>query len=98
MLAVLNGVDAIVFTGGIGENSPDVRANACNRFSFLKLALDSTKNSAKPVDTDIASPESAVRILLFCAPEKMAVAPANRENFSRPTRPAREWVAFAPPA
>ena len=74
MLAALNGVDAIVFTGGIGENSPDVRANTCDRFSFLKLALDSNKNSAKPVDTDIASPESAVRILVIRAQEDWAIA------------------------
>src|SRR6266478_5325082 len=74
MLAALNGADAIVFTGGIGENSPDVRANACNRFSFLKLTLDSTKNSAKPVDTDIASPESTVRILVIRAQEDWAIA------------------------
>src|SRR5216683_5842695 len=83
MLAALNGADAIVFTGGIGENSPDVRANACNRFSFLKLTLDSTKNSAKPVDTDIASPESAVRILVIRAQEDWAVARECWKLFSR---------------
>jgi len=83
MLAALNGADAIVFTGGIGENSPDVRANACNRFSFLKLTLDSTKNFAKPVDTDIASPESAVRILVIRAQEDWAVARECWKLFSR---------------
>jgi len=74
MLAALNGADAIVFTGGIGENSPEVRANTCNHFSFLNLLLDSTKNSAKPVDTDIASPESTVRILVIRAQEDWAIA------------------------
>lgn len=83
MLAALNGVDAIVFTGGIGENSPDVRAKTCNHFSFLKLALDATKNSAKPVDTDIASPESAVRILVIRAQEDWAVALECWKLFSR---------------
>src|SRR6267154_4108975 len=83
MLAALNGADAFVFTGGIGENSPDVRANTCNRFSFLKLTLDSTKNSAKPVDTDIASPESAVRILVIRAQEDWAVARECWKLFSR---------------
>jgi acetate kinase len=74
MLASLNGADAIIFTGGIGENSPEVRAETCNHFSFLELALDTTKNSAKPVDTDIASPESAVRILVIRAQEDWAIA------------------------
>jgi len=74
MLAALNGADAIVFTGGIGENSPQVRAGTCSHFSFLKLTLDTTKNSAKPVDTDIASSESAVRILVIRAQEDWAIA------------------------
>jgi acetate kinase len=74
MLAALNGADAIVFTGGIGENSPEVRADTCNHFSFLNLALDSTKNSAKPVDADIASRESTLRILVIRAQEDWAIA------------------------
>jgi len=46
MLAALNGTDAIAFTGGIGENSPEVRGNTCHQFSFLDLTLDLNKNSA----------------------------------------------------
>jgi len=74
MLAALNGADAIVFTGGIGENSPEVRTNTCNHLSFLNLVLDSNKNSMKPVDTDIASPGSTVRILVIRAQEDWAIA------------------------
>jgi acetate kinase len=74
MLATLNGTDAIAFTGGIGENSPEVRAGACQQFSFLDLTLDLNKNSAKPVDTDIASQESTVRILVIRAQEDWAIA------------------------
>jgi acetate kinase len=83
MLAALNGVDAVVFTGGIGENSPEVRAETCSHFSFLKLALDTSKNSAKPVDTDIASPESTVRILVIRAQEDWAIARECWKLFSR---------------
>jgi len=74
MLAALNGADAIIFTGGIGENSPEVRANTCDHFSYLNMELDSNKNSAKPVDSDIASPESSVRILVIRAQEDWAIA------------------------
>jgi acetate kinase len=74
MLAVLAGVDAIIFTGGIGENSAEVRSEACSHFSFLKLTLDSNKNLTKPLDTDIASPESSVRILVIRAQEDWAIA------------------------
>jgi acetate kinase len=74
MLATLNGTDAIAFTGGIGENSPEVRADTCQQFSFLDLTLDLNKNSAKPVDTDIASQVSTVRILVIRAQEDWAIA------------------------
>jgi acetate kinase len=74
MLAAADGADAIIFTGGIGENSAEVRCEACRHFSFLKLLLDSAKNTAKPVDTDISSPESSVRILVIRAQEDWAIA------------------------
>jgi acetate kinase len=74
MLAATDGADAIIFTGGIGENSAEVRCEACRHFSFLKLLLDSAKNTAKPVDTDISSPQSSVRILVISAQEDWAIA------------------------
>jgi len=74
MLAALGGADAIVFTGGIGENSSEVRAAASSHFTFLGLALDSAKNTAKPSDQDIASAESKVRVLVVRAQEDWAIA------------------------
>lgn len=74
MAAVLGGVDALVFTGGIGENSPEVRAAACHEFKFLGLELDSEKNSSSPADQDIAAPGSAVRVLVVRAAEEWAIA------------------------
>jgi acetate kinase len=74
MLAALNGADAIIFTGGIGENSPEVRAATCRHFSFLGLALDPAANSAKPAEVDISSTDSTVRILVITAQEDWAIA------------------------
>jgi acetate kinase len=74
MLAALGGADAMIFTAGIGENSPEVRAATCGNFSFLGLELDSAKNSAKPADIDIATPDSTVRILVIHAQEDWAIA------------------------
>jgi len=74
MLAALDGADAIVFTGGIGENSPEVRAATCSNFAFLGLALDLAKSSAKPGDADISTPDSIVRILVITAQEDWAIA------------------------
>lgn len=54
--AVLEGIDALVFTGGIGEHSAEVRADVCARLGFLGIALDDVQNAeAKPVISDKAS-------------------------------------------
>ena len=74
MLASLGGAEAIVFTGGIGENSSEVRGAACSHFTFLGLALDYAKNAANPSDQDIATAESKVRVLVVRAQEDWAIA------------------------
>ena len=84
MVAALNGVDAIVFTGGIGENSPEVRAAVCSRFTFLSLVLDFAKNADAHPDQDIAAPESKVRVLVVRAQEDWAIA---RECWKLQSRP-----------
>lgn len=74
MLASLGGLDAVVFTGGVGENSADVRAGACQAFAFLGLKLDCEKNAQSPKDADIAAPDSTVRVLVVQAQEDWAIA------------------------
>jgi acetate kinase len=74
MIAVLNGVDAITFTGGIGENAPSVRAQTCAGLAFLHLKLDHTKNAASPIDQDIATPDSLVRVLIVHTEEDWEIA------------------------
>jgi acetate kinase len=76
MLASLGGLDALVFTAGVGENSSAVRAAACEAFSFLGLKLDLEKNQQSPVDQDIATPDSAVRVLVIHTQEDWAIAQA----------------------
>ena len=74
MMASLGGIDALAFTAGIGENSSEVRAAACSGFEFLGLKLDRQKNRESPVDCDIASPDSAVRVVVVAAREDWAIA------------------------
>ena len=80
MVAVLGGIDALVFTAGIGENSPEVRAASCANLGYLGLHIDSEKNAdceknAQPSpDRDISLPESAVRVLVVRAEEDWAIA------------------------
>jgi acetate kinase len=74
MIAVLGGMDALVFTGGVGENSPDVRAAACGTFAYLGLSLDEGKNAHPSLDEDISNLESQVRVLVIHAEEDWAIA------------------------
>jgi acetate kinase len=74
MIAALGGIDALVFTAGIGENSPEVRAAACANFGFLGLTLDPEKNAQSPMDQEISPSDSAVRVFIVRAQEDWAIA------------------------
>lgn len=74
MAAVLGGLDALIFTAGIGENSAEVRAAACAKLHFLGVEIDPAKNGASPVDTDISTSESRIRVLVIAAEEDWAIA------------------------
>ena len=74
MVAVLGGVDAVIFTAGVGENSPEVRAATCENLGYLGLRLDSDKNLRPVLDQDIAATDSSVRVLVIRAQEDWAIA------------------------
>jgi acetate kinase len=76
MLGALGSLDAIVFTAGVGENSPDVRETALAPFEFLGVRLDRERNARAQPDADIAAPDSAVRVLVVRAREEWAIARA----------------------
>ncbi len=61
--AVLGGLDLFVFTGGIGEHSPVVRANICGRLGFLGIALDTQRNEDSSSAIDAKASRIAVRIM-----------------------------------
>jgi acetate kinase len=74
MAAALGGIDGLIFTAGIGENSVEVRAAACSNLGFLGVKLDGAKNKQPSADQDISAPESAVRVLVVRAQEDWAIA------------------------
>ncbi len=74
MLASLGGLDTLVFTAGVGENAPSVRESACTGFEFLGLKLDLEKNNQRLLDVDIATSDSAVRILVIHTQEDWEIA------------------------
>ena len=74
MAAALAGVDALIFTAGIGENSSEVRNAACAKLAFLGIELDDGKNSSLKPDAEISSPHSRIRVLVIRAQEDWAIA------------------------
>jgi acetate kinase len=74
MIAVLGGLDVLVFTAGIGENSADVRAAACDPMAFVGVQLDAAKNATSPTDADISATTSTVRVLIIAAQEDWMIA------------------------
>lgn len=74
MVAVLGGVDALVFTAGVGENSPEVRAAACRGLEFAGLRLNDNANARPQLDQDISTLDSRIRVLVIRAEEDWAIA------------------------
>src|SRR6266581_2478621 len=74
MVAVLGGIDVLVFSAGVGENSAEVRDAACKQLVFLGLKLDDLANAEHPPDGDIAVPDSSVRVLIVRSQEDWAIA------------------------
>lgn len=77
----LGGIDALVFTAGIGENGPDIRAAVCANLENFGIQLDTAKNDAcQAHETDISAADASVRILVIPANEELVLA---REVFRK---------------
>ncbi len=74
MAAILGGLDVLVFTAGVGENSREVRSATCSGLEFLGLTLAENLNEQTSLDRDIATADSRVRILVIRAEEDWAIA------------------------
>ena len=72
--AAMAGVDAVVFTGGIGEHDPDVREQVCSRLGYLGLDLDAARNTAKSGEREITAAGSRVRAFVIPTNEELVIA------------------------
>ena len=71
----MNGADAIVFAGGIGENSPEVRARICRDLDWLGIELDETSNTAAVgVERRISAETSRVQLWVIPTDEELLIA------------------------
>ena len=73
MAATLGGIDALVFTAGVGEGSPEIRKRVCEKLKYLGLELDPAANETCKPDADISMPASKARILVIATREDLTI-------------------------
>ncbi len=72
--AAMNGVDAICFTAGIGENSAETRAAVCEYLGYLGIGIDEEQNKKRGEDVVISTPDSKVKVMVIPTNEELAIA------------------------
>jgi acetate kinase len=73
-VVALGGLDVLVFTGGIGERSPEIRQRVCEGLAFLGIALDVARNQTPPADGTVSADGARVRVLAIETNEELVVA------------------------
>ena len=81
--AAMNGVDAIVFTAGVGENSKETRKGICEYFGYLGVKLDDAANSKRGEDVMISTPDSKVKVFVIPTNEELVIARDTRDIISK---------------
>ncbi len=72
--AAMGGVDAIVFTGGIGENTALYRERVCDKLAFLGVKIDKEKNAIRGKEIELSSSDSAVKVFVIPTNEELVIA------------------------
>lgn len=72
--AVMNGLDAVIFTGGIGENAPEVRAAACSNLDILGIHIDAEKNLCRGILKEISTDDSKTKVYVIPTNEELLIA------------------------
>lgn len=72
--AAMGGVDAVVFTGGIGENNPHYRTRVAEKLGFLGTKIDETPNAVRGEEIEISTEDSALKLLVIPTDEELLIA------------------------
>lgn len=72
--AAMGGIDAVVFTAGIGENTAHIRKSACEGLEFMGISIDDEKNKTRGIEAEISSETSKVKVLVIPTNEELAIA------------------------
>ena len=73
-VAAMGGTDAIVFTGGIGENAGSYRAKVCEKLGFMGITIDAEKNKIRGEEVEISTPDSKVKVFVIPTNEELVIA------------------------
>ena len=73
-IAAMGGTDALVFTGGIGENTPLYRSYVCEKLAFLGVKIDESKNAIRGEEMEISTPDSSVKVYVIPTNEELVIA------------------------
>ena len=82
-IAAMGGTDAIVFTGGIGENNPEYRTYVCEKLAFLGIKIDEEKNAKRGEEIEISTPDSSIKVYVIPTNEELVIARDTLEIVSR---------------
>ncbi|MEG0440899.1 MAG: acetate kinase [Oscillospiraceae bacterium] len=72
--AAMGGVDAVIFTAGVGENGAEMRAEICAELGFMGIKLDAEKNNVHGKELDISAPDATVKTLVIPTNEELMIA------------------------
>ncbi|NCA99329.1 MAG: acetate kinase, partial [Clostridia bacterium] len=73
--STMGGVDAVIFTAGIGENAPDIRDGACKDLGFMGISIDPYRNAAAiGTEAIISDDDSPVKVLVIPTKEELVIA------------------------
>jgi len=86
MVATLGGIDALVFTAGVGERAAKIRERVCEKLKYLGLEADAAANENCHPDADIATPASTARILVIATREDLTIMRETRRLVASPIR------------
>ena len=75
----MNGVDAIVYTAGVGENSGPTRAAISKYFGYLGVKIDPEANKKRGEDIEISTPDSKVKVFVIPTNEELVIARDTRD-------------------
>ena len=78
-VAAMNGVDAIIFTAGVGENSRETRAAIAKYFGYLGVTIDEEANKKRGEDVMISTPDSKVKVFVIPTNEELVIARDTKE-------------------